>query len=714
MGRADEQHQELGRGDRAEGAGIQPIREEETEHRGLTEPGNGEDALSGFFLPEAERHGYQDKEQTLWWKETEKIETYEQLSLFPAIEEQIGTIEAAQAGKRYTMPTAFSLPQEQLEAILRTGGGRENSRSRIYAKYLQRKTPEEMAEFLKNEYGTTGKGFDFGYNPISVWFNESGMSIGYGMSAQENQITAMNWRDIEGIIRSMVENGSYMGTNEAFLVDELERKRVSNDLYFFFREGVEETPDNIPIKIYNYPDSIKNLCEILSTQEGRNTIAGELSRIKKQFETGEKQIRWRHVKRPEYLLREIADLSAEKKEYPVQDNVEVLQESFITQDEIDENLKEGSNFHHGKFRIYGYFLEEHDRKESIAFLRGEYGTGGGSHALPGSDHSNGLHDCKGIELKKGSYISPYAKILLKWNVVEKRIRELVKADRYLTEEEKKAYTEYKVERERNKPEKMKREGVYIDSREAEDIEPSFDEPVVDGKVTAEGTAIDVGGYDAANFYIAEDIPAPDAAVSNAGFSPKEKFRRNIEAIRTLEKIESENRMATPEEQRILSQYVGWGGLADAFDQNKSAWAGEYQELKGLLSPEEYASARESTLNAHYTSPVIIRTIYETLSRMGFEKGNILEPAMGIGNFYSCLPQKMQESRLYGVELDSLTGRIAKQLYPKADITISGFEKTDYPNDFFDVAVGNVPFGQYKVSDRQYDKHNFLIHDYFFA
>ena len=227
-------------------------------------------------------------------------------------------------------------------------------------------------------------------------------------------------------------------------------------------------------------------------------------------------------------------------------------------------------------------------------------------------------------------------------------------------------------------------------------------------------AAQIDKSNAVNFHITDDALGIGESKAKEGFSPKEKFRRNIEAIRTLEKIEGENRTATPEEQKILSQYVGWGGLADAFDESRSAWAGEYRELKSLLSDAEYASARESTLNAHYTSPVIIRSIYEALENMGFAKGNVLEPAMGIGNFFGMLPEKMQESRLYGVELDGITGRIAKQLYPNANIKISGFEKTDYPNDFFDVAVGNVPFGQYKVSDRQYDKNNFLIHDYFFA
>ncbi|WP_367273481.1 SNF2-related protein [Faecalibacterium sp.] len=194
---------------------------------------------------------------------------------------------------------------------------------------------------------------------------------------------------------------------------------------------------------------------------------------------------------------------------------------------------------------------------------------------------------------------------------------------------------------------------------------------------------------------------------------KEKFWRNIKAIATLKQIEAEGRNATPEEQHILSQYVGWGGLADAFDPDKAGWRAEYDELKGVLSPEEYAAARASTLNAHYTSPTVIRAIYDAVENMGFQTGNILEPSMGVGNFFGMLPESMKSSRLYGVELDSITGRIAKQLYPKADITVAGFETTDR-KDFFDLAVGNVPFGQYQVSDRAFDKLGFSIHNYFFA
>lgn len=210
---------------------------------------------------------------------------------------------------------------------------------------------------------------------------------------------------------------------------------------------------------------------------------------------------------------------------------------------------------------------------------------------------------------------------------------------------------------------------------------------------------------AGNFHITDD---------NLGVGgPKQKFARNIEAIQTLRTLEQEHRGATAEEQQVLSQYVGWGGLADVFDPNKENWSAEYTQLKGLLTEEEYAAARSSVLNAHYTSPTVIRGIYDAVERMGFRSGNILEPSMGVGNFFGMLPDSMADSRLYGVELNSITGRIAKKLYPQADITVAGFETTDR-RDFYDLAVGNVPFGQYKVNDKAYNKLGFSIHNYFFA
>ena len=217
---------------------------------------------------------------------------------------------------------------------------------------------------------------------------------------------------------------------------------------------------------------------------------------------------------------------------------------------------------------------------------------------------------------------------------------------------------------------------------------------------------------------AEPVPEPagnfhitDEHLGEGG--AKQKYARNIEAIKTLFRLEEEHRGASAEEQEVLAQYVGWGGLADAFDPNKDNWAKEYTELKGMLSEDEYAAARGSVLNAHYTSPTVIRAIYDAVEKMGFRSGNILEPSMGVGNFFGMLPDTMQDSRLYGVELDSITGRIAQKLYPQADITVAGFETTDR-RDFYDLAVGNVPFGNYKVADKAYNKLGFSIHNYFFA
>ena len=233
--------------------------------------------------------------------------------------------------------------------------------------------------------------------------------------------------------------------------------------------------------------------------------------------------------------------------------------------------------------------------------------------------------------------------------------------------------------------------------------------VMDGEVQTfpDAAALDeaLNAAPAGNFRITDDHLGEGGA--------KQKYARNIEAIRTLFRLEEEHRGATAEEQQVLSQYVGWGGLADAFDPGKDSWAKEYAELKGLLSEDEYAAARSSTLNAHYTSPTVIRGIYDAVERMGFRSGNILEPSMGVGNFFGMLPDSMANSRLYGVELDSITGRIAQKLYPQADITVAGFETTDR-RDFYDLAVGNVPFGNYKVNDKAYNKLGFSIHNYFFV
>ena len=614
---------------------------------------------------------------------------YRQMDLFSLMSEQVGNIAMAQAEMPSDRFLFGAITVEQIEEILRTGGGKKNSRKRIYHKYQTGKTPEEMADFLQKEYGETGKGFQLGGEQISVWFNEDGMYAAHGTSAFEHTELHLSWSAVESVIRGQIEAGSYIDSNEAYLAEQFVRKELADMLFFYFRDSVGTFPEELGIRGYNYPGEHEYIVDMLTQEDEVRKVIAQMDRTIQRVEEGELEYRFRLAKDPQELRDDLADLLNERVEFPLPEEVNVVTEDFITADEIDHTLSKGSGFVHGSFRIYDFYHQEHTLKEAADFLKNEYGTGGASHALAGSDHSYKDYDAKGIKLSKGSIFTPDAEVLLSWNVVAKRIEKLIKEDRYLTPAAKEKYIQYKQEQKEKALQQAKEE---------------LDEVIGEPEGLLENN-------------VSEDISAENYIISDMELgvgTTKEKFQRNVEAIRTLETIESEKRPATNEEQEVLSKYVGWGGLADAFDETKSAWAKEYAELKTLLSEEEYISARESTLNAHYTSPVIIQGIYRTLQRMGFTKGNLLEPSMGIGNFFGMLPETMRESHLYGVELDSLTGRIARLLYPKANITVDGYEKTTFPNDFFDAAVGNVPFGQYKVADKKYDKFNFLIHDYFFG
>mgnify|MGYP000779024571 CR=1 FL=1 len=467
----------------------------------------------------------------------------------------------------------------------------------------------------------------------------------------------------------------------------------------------------------------------------------------------------------------------------------------FSQEIIDAVLANGSGFSEGKMRIYEQFEKSLSAKENADFLKNEYGWGGSYPVIIGAGIDES-HDGKGITITKGiGKENPH--ITLSWSQVEKRIRELIRMDRYLNPKEKEHYPQWleSQEERRAKIEETKRnreilsnappeqelaekepeeaeisqdvkyeyhlgDKVYIGASEYEILSvddervmlydydmPLFNKefsrtefdrkvrenPMNEHLIVKEEPAEErnekepepvvpaweqkkkVKGFD-----LHPDVPMADRHTFNLRenevetVGKKERFRRNIMAIQLLKKCQEENRFATPEEQIILSKYVGWGGLSEAFDENNSAWATEYLELSSVLTPEEYASARESTLTAFYTPPEVITAIYKAMEQMGFKEGNLLEPSCGIGNFIGMLPDAMQDSKIYGVELDTISAGIAQQLYQKTTIAAQGFEETNLPDSFFDGVVGNVPFGDFKVSDKRYDKHKFLIHDYFFA
>ena len=566
---------------------------------------------------------------------------------------------------------------------------------------------EEMQSFLKDEYGTGGKGFSIDGQKISIWYDNDGIRIRRGESARRNFDRIVTWEEAADRIRDMYEEGNYVDNLISNNAIEQEQKEMTNLLALHFRDTSRNREEQL-----SYSDWQDVVGAAWTDPEEAAATAYRFEWLQEDMEKNpEDYHRWEVQHNPEYFQR-FRDLQRERSWVDQRFKVERPALSFITQDEIDVVLRRGGITAGGRNRIYEYFMEHHDMKDAAEFLKNEYGTGGSAPGIPGADASDASHDAKGLKLAKGKIGSPEVEIVLKWNKVAERVRQLIRTDDYLSPEELEKYEERQEAQriadleEAQQALEVEQTDVEQPDMQSEDGEASETVEQPESVEEVEQTEEMVTDIPAVNFRITDDELGQG--------TPKEKFRANIMAIQLLKKCENENRNATSEEQEILSRYVGWGGIADAFDETKAAWETEYLELKTVLTPEEYAAARASTLNAHYTQPIVIESMYQALQNLGFTKGNILEPSMGVGNFFGMLPENLNQSKLYGVELDRISGRIAKLLYPDANIQIKGFEKTDYPNDFFDVAIGNVPFGAYKVNDRQYDRYNFMIHDYFLA
>ena len=750
---------------------------------------------------------------------------YIQLSLFPTEEEQFGEIRKAAAA--LTQPAAFFVSDEIVDDVLRTGSGRKNTLFHITAKLVEGIDHEELRSFLIQEYGTGGKGFEFSGQKFSIWYDGDGMRFRRGESARHNYDRMLTWEEAANRIQDMYDAGTYVSNVIMQNSIKVECDELSSQLALHFR-------DTGAIRgIYSHTETTERFRAGLDDREQTREYYQMLVELERDMERHpENYMRYQIQNNPIYKQR-VYDLGRTLDWSRQEETVTPPEIAFITQDEIDSVLRRGGNVAGGRNRIYEFFMEHHDEKEAADFLKHEYGDGGCTPGIQGSDLSDEWHDAKGIRLSKGQISNPSLRTLVKWKQAASRTRQLIRMDDFLSPEELEKYEERQeaqrladmeevkqsleteevpeeieeVPAEENVEDKAEESGLPLKAEDVQNLvlvnrqyssvsrtteydftceirgEQDILHYTVEYHDDGEGFTIHTEKDDiwermsepelerlemvlerevlyfryhedienAANLEelqevsysimenesiyfrqiservwneygekeraLSAEIPAVNFHITDdqLGYgTAKEKFRANVMAIRVLKKCESENRYASPEEQEILSNYVGWGGLPDAFDESKASWSDEYQELKDLLTREEYAAARESTLNAHYTEPVIIESMYQVLQNLGFEKGNILEPSMGVGNFFGMLPDKLQQSRLYGVELDSISGRIAKLLYPNADIQIKGFEKTDYPNDFFDVAIGNVPFGSYKVNDRQYDKYHFMIHDYFLA
>ena len=593
-----------------------------------------------------------------------------QLSFFdahiPTEAEQIGKIDQAESEK---LPSAFVLSQAEIENELRKhGSGFTGGKQRIMALYQTQPDRKLRAKALAKEYGIGGHSHDF-LDGSRGFVNHDWKGLEFDHYPDHQKIT-LKWAQVEKYIDLMIQSDRYLTDEEkeqCTTVQEENGYKVGDDVMVDLPTGtIEGTIGYIGETDVRIDTSAHG-------QSWDNEVIN-----KRQFEDGLRQNE--PSQRVDEMLAQAETIYKESEvpeyeRFSVREVVGGTSPLFAIWDDLNE----------------GYYANDNgmaqfpDKEQAESYCT----------ALKKETDERTAADWLAVE--KAKFLAENEPVLALPKERDYRVGDTIRLDgKDFTVE-----TVGTLNIQLRDPDE-----VYpvARSESKENLERLLRQP---GNIHLHNLTVNLtpAPEPAGNFHITDDHLGEGGA--------KQKYARNIEAIRTLFKLEQEHRGATAEEQQVLSQYVGWGGLADAFDPNKENWSAEYTQLKELLSEDEYAAARSSTLNAHYTSPTVIRSIYDAVVRMGFHSGNILEPSMGVGNFFGMLPDSMADSRLYGVELDSITGRIAKKLYPQADITVAGFETTDR-RDFYDLAVGNVPFGQYKVNDKAYNKLGFSIHNYFFA
>ena len=634
---------------------------------------------------------------------------------------------------------------------------------------MKQKPVEENAAFLQREYKTGGKGFTVGDTRYAVWWDEHGITVGKGISALKAAApTTVSWQEAGERIHRLFHQGQYASLPRQEQAWDNEFRAAAEKVWYFYRDDVRDVPEEWVENGSGFPYATAVIQARLRWPE-------ELGRIIARIE--EDAARLDSMDTPFYrahntgqLLDTLRDLQRDPLLVQSEAELPQLQPSFITADEIDTFLGEGGRIEDGKFRIYSFFLHDHDGKEKAACLKKEYGDSGWSHALSGADDSwfeGYKHKARGLTLRRS-----YDEVIIPWGTAAKRVSAMIAEAAYLDAEALEKLPTYE------KKELARRvAGAYYQGRYGEavteilhtlnepdqvdrllqSLKPILDETSPSERIFSyrEKAYQDLEAYQDGTFTLFPEKPAPepDAQVSlfDAGErsrqeeeplsapsplpaldampeshssgslnyrlddvaefdgTPAEKFERNIAAIQTLRQIEREKRPAAPAEQETLSRYVGWGGLPKCFEEGTET----NRQLQSLLSPAEYSAARASTLTAFYTPPAVIRAMYQYLERIGAAESRLLEPSCATGHFFGAIPEGMGKMELHGVELDTLSGGIAKALYPNAAIKISGYEKVKFEDNSFDVAVGNVPFGDFSVYDSNYNQ-PWKIHDYFFG
>ena len=617
--------------------------------------------------------------------------------------------------------SAFSIPKEIIDNYLASGSGFANGKYRIYEQLQKSLSLKENADFLKKEYGTGGGTYAGGVSDYNYDCDAKGVRIRKGYEENAPEIR-MNWTEVAKEVGRLISDDRYLNKKE----------------WWNYPEWLAEQE----VKRARAAEQVKNR-EVMSTVPAEKEPEEQemLQDVGYEYHLGDKV----YIGASEYEILSIDDERVMLYDY----DMPLFNKEF-SHIEFDEKVRENPMNEHLIVKEVptearnvtvdyndAFFINQDNATVTWIYYNPDSAAGGQyvtnilnfdeiTEIAKDSQTSNEFFD------RLGSIANQtLADVGTEW-FSEAEIRFLEKPDftdctqdtmqSLISEAEKSSVTEVQtnmgsmpIEDYReivasqsgfDSYDEMYHQGYRIGNgydKEPEPVVPAWEQKK---KVKGFDLHPDVPMADRHTFNLREN------EVETVG--KKERFRRNIMAIQLLKKCQEENRFATPEEQIILSKYVGWGGLSEAFDENNSAWATEYLELSSVLTPEEYASARESTLTAFYTPPEVITAIYKAMEQMGFKEGNLLEPSCGIGNFIGMLPDTMQDSKIYGVELDTISAGIAQQLYQKTTIAAQGFEETNLPDSFFDGVVGNVPFGDFKVSDKRYDKHKFLIHDYFFA
>ena len=568
----------------------------------------------------------------------------------PSVEKQIDNIKTQAEVEN---APAFSFTQEMIDKTLQDGTGHQNGKFRVYRLYQETLSSKERQDFLKKEFNYYGTNGVAGLDGIWVEYTPS---KGLKLSKREVEDTMqVNWNTIEKRIGELIALDRY------FINDEKEKYQnwLENDYEnekWMFNQVFKDENDKIEIQNIdkNYKLKNGNYFHFHTNEEGYYYAIYD----KFGVEQDGGLLEYSDNEENETLM------SIKKRLAEFTDIEELTDNNLqeVSQDDMD-------------YITSGQKVEDVGKEVKQVVINNVI------------EAVNELGQDK-PKFKIGQIIYLEDDRKYKVEAYNRELDQIILMDMTLYEE-----ARYPMSRNESY---LRALNLY--NNNPRNFGEKIKEPIIEEKNTT--------NQEKHNYHIKDNLLGEG--------TPKEKVKRNIEAIKLLHKLEDENRLANFEEQNLLSKYVGWGGLPDVFDESKTNWSKEYYELKELLTDEEYKSARASTLTAFYTPPVVINAIYNTLKNMGVEQANILEPSCGIGNFLGMLPQEMQSSKLYGVELDTISGKIAKQLYQKANIKIQGYEKADFPDSFFDIAIGNVPFGDFKVNDKRYDKNNFLIHDYFFA